>query len=276
MSNTNKLTLIIPDIHHRWEQAEKIISSVGADEVIFLADYFDDFHDTAEMVKDTCEWLKESVKKSNRIHLIGNHDQHYMYPYRSFQCSGYEQWKYFITHDIVTRETWDKLKWYHFLDNKWLLTHAGLHGLNVPDTIKKHSDDRKKFIKLLSEHLDNSIIDGFKSAANNTPHWIFNAGRARSGHQRVGGITWCDYEREFLPVQGINQLMGHTPQRDIHWINKDEKGLLETPLLMEYSPTIKKLNNSAMSSNLCLDVHGNMHYAFWNGKKLTIGNYADL
>ncbi len=273
----NKITLIIPDLHHRWGQAEKIISSVGADEIIFIGDYFDDFDDTPEMVRDTANWLKDSVNKPNRIHLYGNHDVSYAFSYNTMKCSGWESWKQFIVNDTLSNSTWNKLKWYHFLDEKWLLTHAGLHSLNVPDSIKKFSNDRQKFNSELSEYLDNSVIDGFKAAATNVPHWIFNAGKARWGMQRVGGITWCDYEREFLPVEGLNQIVGHTPQRNgIRWIRKDKSGLLVTPPLEEYNPTPKELDNTKLSTNICLDVLGNTHYAVWNGKKLTVGNYRDL
>ena len=273
----NKISLIIPDLHHRWHQAEKIISSVGADEVIFLGDYFDDFDDTAEMVSDTCEWLKDSVNKPNRIHLFGNHDVGYAFSYATFKCSGYEQWKKFITQDMLTNKTWDKLQWYHVLDNRWLLTHAGLHKLNVPNPVLALSNDREKFLKAITDHLDVSIIEGFKAAANNVPHWIFNAGRARWGQQRVGGITWCDYEREFLPVAGLNQIVGHTPQQNgVKWTTLTKNSKVKTIPLAEYSPTSQELDDTNLTSNICLDVHGNTHYATWDGKKLVVGNYRDL
>jgi len=273
-----KISLIIPDLHHRWGQAEKIISNVGADEVIFIGDYFDDFNDTPEMVRETCDWLEASVKKPNRIHLFGNHDQHYAYTYRSFKCSGYEDWKYFIIHDTLPREVWDKLVWYHFLDDRWLLTHGGLHKFNVPDAIAKLSGDRPKFFAAIKEHLDNGLKDGFKAAANNVPHWFFNAGRSRRGMNRVGGITWCDYEREFFPVAGLNQIVGHTPQGlgFPKWCLLDSKGKVSYAPADVFAVTPAKLDNVKTSVNIDLDVHGNTHYGIWDGKKFTIGNYRDL
>ena len=275
-------TLIIPDLHHRWRQAEKIIAEVGADEVIFLGDYFDDFNDTPEMVQDTCDWLEGSVAKPNRIHLFGNHDQHYAFTYKTFQCSGYEQWKYFIIHDNMDPKVWEKLKWFHVLDNRWLLTHAGLHKLNVPDSIKKFRKDRPKFITALSEWLNEEILKGFRSGAESVGSWVFNAGKARWGMQRVGGITWCDYEREFFPLMGINQIVGHTPQmQGPRWcllekdpLNSDGKVVYRPADL--WKPTIEGLDDPNLSANICLDVHGNTHYATWNGSELKIGNYRDL
>lgn len=146
----NKRTLILSDIHHKVDQATKIIKHVGADEVICTGDVFDDFNDTPDMVKNTCEWFEWFLNQPNHIFIGGNHDIHYMFPYRSFQCSGYAQWKYFIIHDMINPKLWEKLKWYHFLDNRWLLTHAGLHKLNVPSSITQFKNDRAKFIQELS------------------------------------------------------------------------------------------------------------------------------
>ncbi len=278
----NKTTLIIPDLHHRWEQAEKIISSVGADDILFLGDYFDDFNDTPDMVRATAEWLQDSVTKPNRIHLFGNHDQHYAFPYRPFQCSGYEQWKYFIIQDMLDSKVWDKLKWYHFLDEVWLLTHAGLHNLNVPDEVTKERKDRPKFINELSQYLDAEIHKGFNYGASGAGSWVFNAGCARWGSQRVGGITWCDFNQEFFPVRGINQIMGHTPQmQGARWCiwEKDPKksgGRVAYRPHDLFTPLPQSYHNTDESFNICLDVHGNTHFGIWNGKKLQIGNYRDL
>ncbi len=270
-------TLIIPDLHHRWEQAEKIISRVGADEIIFLGDYFDDFNDDPTMVKDTTEWLEASVAKPNRTHLFGNHDQHYAFPYRTFQCSGYAQWKYFIIRDNINPKVWDKLKWFHFLDNRWLLSHGGLHKLNVPGEVTKHRKDRKEFIGALTHYLDEEIRKGFQQGAKGHGSWVFNAGHARWGSQRVGGLTWCDYTAEFYPVKGINQIVGHTPQQyGVKWtrLNGDDQ-IFHHPF-NEYTPTLEELDSNTLSANLCLDVLGNTHWAVWDGKKLEIGDYKSL
>lgn len=283
MSVKNKITLIIPDLHHRWRQAEKIITAVGADEVLFLGDYFDDFNDDINMVRETSEWLVDSVKKPNRTHLYGNHDIQYGFAYSSFQCSGYTQWKYFIIHDMVPRETWDKLKYFHILDNTWLLSHGGLHNHCVPNDIKKlRIGTDKKYIVTIGEYLDKEIVKAFQNAANHKGSWVFNAGHARGGFQRVGGITWCDYDREFFPLMGINQIVGHTPQMqgpiwcvlDRDPLNSD--GVVGRRPMTMYSPTLTRLNDPALSHNIDLDVFGNTHWAVWNGKKLTFGNYQSL
>ena len=275
-------TLILPDLHLKVERADKIIRHVGADKVICVGDVFDDFGDNPDSVRNAAEWFVDFVNNPNHIFLVGNHEQHYAYSCRTFQCSGYEQWKYFLINDIVPRSVWGKLKWFHFLDNQWLLCHGGLHTLNVPNEIKKFHEDRPKFIAELTGWLDHEIIQGFQSGANGQSSWVFNAGRARWGQQRVGGITWCDFEREFKPFRGINQIVGHTPQmQSPRWcilekdpLNTDGKVVYRASEL--YKPTLAKLNNPELSHNICLDVHGNMHYGIWNGKELKIGSYLDL
>ncbi len=233
-------------------------------------------------MRNAAEWFVDFVNNPNHIFLVGNHEQHYAYSYRTFQCSGYEQWKYFLINDIVPRSVWDKLKWFYFLDGQWLLSHGGLHTLNVPDDIKKVRKDRQQFIAALTKYLDDELRKGFQSGANNQGCWVFNAGRARWGQQRVGGLTWCDFEREFKPFRGINQIVGHTPQmQSPRWCIL-EKDPLNTDGRVVYrpyelfKPSLAGLNNLELSHNICLDVHGNMHWATWNGKELKLGNYSDL
>lgn len=268
-----KITLIIPDIHLKWERADKIISNVGADEIIFLGDYFDDFNDTPDMIRKMCEWLSASVEKPNRIHLMGNHDIHYAYPNRMFECSGYEQWKYFITQDNVDRKVWDKLKWYHILDDRWFLSHGGLHKLYMNQKILSLRETRDVFNTKLDQWLHEECIKGLRNES-----WVFGIGHSRGGCQRVGGLLWCDYEREFAPVKGLNQIVGHTPQGFGFptWCLLNNNGQLSHPPYSQFNPTIEMLDDPNLSVNIDLDVHGNMHYGIWDGKKLKVGKYSDL
>ena len=276
--NSNKTTLIIPDLHHRWRQAEHIISKVGHDEVIFLGDYFDDFYDTQQMVQETCDWLEMSINKPNRLHLFGNHEMGYAFPYSSFQCSGYTPWKYFLIHDYLKQTVWDKMKWFTFLDDQWLLSHGGLHNLNLPQSIAEKHTNRTEFIAAIDKYLNDELAQGFRDGANSVRSWIFSAGNARGGNQRVGGITWCDFEREFYPIKGINQIVGHTPQGMgfPKWCVINHDNSVGFYPAHEFSPTIENLNNPNLSHNIDLDVWKNTHYAVWNGNVLQIGNYNDL
>lgn len=275
----NKITLIIPDLHHKWEKAEKIIAAVKHDDIVFLGDYFDDFNDTPDMVQDTADWLVGSVNKPNRVHLFGNHDIQYAFVYRKFQCAGYAQWKYFSIYDTVESKIWDKVKFYHVLDNTWLLTHAGLHKSFMLDSISKLKNDRAAFFKELSEYLDHEIRDGFRYIAEgHIKPCIFGAGHARFGSSPVGGVLWCDYNEEFGPVDGLNQIVGHTPQGKgfAKWQIRNEKGEKRWVHDGQYLPTADEIKNPNISTNVCLDVWKNLHYATWNGNELSVGNFNTL
>lgn len=280
----NERTLILADIHHKTDQATKIIEKVDHDKVIFVGDLFDDFNDTPEMVRNSCEWLEWFVNNPNHIMIFGNHDAQYAFPYQTFRCSGYAQWKYFIVHDNINPKLWDKLQWFYFLDNRWLLTHAGLHKLNVPPEVTKHRKNRKEFIEAITCYLQTEIRKGFNNAANENGSWVFNAGASRWGSQRVGGITWCDFQREFYPVKGINQIVGHTPneQGNAQWCylgpkmktEKDKPQYRYDNGEVFFKP--EDLDNPDLSFNLGLDVWKSMHYGLWDGKQLTIGKYDSL
>lgn len=263
------LTLIIPDVHHKWETAEKIIKAVSPTQTIFLGDYFDSFEETPETVFNTAEWLVQSVKDPTRIHLTGNHDMHYMYANRYFQCSGYTQWKYHHINDVVNWDTWSKLKQYHVIDNTWLLTHAGLHKHYIPDNIfKLIPNDKEKLFVSLSEYLNEEIIKGMRNQS-----WVFKAGSIRGGDQLYGGINWCD-SREFIPTKGINQIFGHTVNSFIRWKNiVDDK--LEQSLYEYLNPSIDRLINPNNSYNLCLDTACH-NYATWDGHILKIYDWVTM
>lgn len=230
------------------------------------------------MVSETCDWLVDSVNKPNRIHLIGNHDIHYMFDSKSFRCSGYTQWKHLQINDLVPRKTWDKLKWYHFLDDTWLLTHAGLHNSNLPNEIKALNNNKPKFIQSISDYLDTEIINGLRRKYNNENSWIFNAGRSRGGFFPVGGIIWCDYEDEFYPIKGLNQVVGHTSQGlgFPKWCLQNNNDKISYPPYDKFNPSPEILKDPNLSTNIGLDVHGIMHFAIWNGNKFKVKSYYDL
>lgn len=263
-----KLTLIIPDLHHKWEIAEKIVKTVGPDQTIFLGDYFDSFDETPQMVFDMAEWLVQSVKDPTRIHLFGNHCLHYAFANRYFQCSGYAQWKYFHINDTVKRDTWEKLKHYHVLDNTWLLSHAGLHEYFIPKEIKSLVNNRKLMFSKLSEFIDEEIRKGLKNES-----WIFHAGQIRGGDQLYGGLNWCD-SREFIPIRGLNQVFGHTVYSNIRWKNINNNKI-EQIVDYKWEPSSDNLKNPEHSYNVCIDT-GVSHYATWDGTNFKVFWVGDL
>lgn len=267
-----KTTLILADIHNAVDRAQKIINHVGADEVICLGDVFDDYNDTPDEITKAAEWFVKFVNKPNCKLLASNHDLPYRYPDEwRLRCSGFTDWKSKIINKIVSREDWDKCKFYHVLDNTFLLSHAGIHNKYIPNDIAKLTKDRPRFFSELSNYLDAEI----KKRPNS---WVYLAGWSRGGHPtEPGGLTWCDFNDEFVYTPGLHQIVGHTAQSTGTFALQSEnehnrEGVLRAPFVLAK----ENLDEESSSWNFCIDVRRNTHYAVWNGKELKIGNISEM
>lgn len=194
-------TIVIPDIHTHYEKAERIMQKYkSTHKFILLGDYFDQFNDNIHDNAATAEWLKESLKDSNRIHLIGNHDMHY-FPYINVFCSGYSGEKKKSINSVLTLEDWDKLKFYHHEKN-FYFSHAGL--------------SKQWFMSPMSDKFDDNHIDNVLKSAledlklDKISNAIWAADMFRGGKERKGGILWNDWRNMDL-TYGIKQIVGHTP-----------------------------------------------------------------
>lgn len=119
-------SLIVPDIHNRFQRAEDIIArEADVDEIVFLGDYLDSWDDSPEEMRDTLTWLQRSCSNAKRIHLMGNHDVSYVD--EAFRCSGWTAAKQrvFSQSDFGRVQGWRRLRpWYE--TQGWLLSHAGV------------------------------------------------------------------------------------------------------------------------------------------------------
>ncbi len=197
-------TLVISDIHHRIGWIEPCLKELGPfDEIVYLGDYFDDFDDTIADVKATAEWLKRSLKQPNTIHLLGNHDAAYRFRENvHVSCSGHHPLKSREISQILKPKDWDKTKLYHYTQG-FLLSHAGVHPMVFGDHQGEISIPR------LAEICEMAIEEGKLGLYSQA----LGAGRSRGGRQKYGGITWLDWNNEFFPVEGLPQIVGHTPHK---------------------------------------------------------------
>lgn len=199
-------TMIIPDIHNNWVDAEINISDECPDQIVFLGDYFDSYDmDTIEPTLATAYWLRDSVNKKNRIHLIGNHDLSYL-TYGALQCAGYSIFKDRAIKSYMTKDIWRKMKWYTWIDETWLCTHAGLSKdfyLTYNDRMSQPLPV-KTFLEKESERAWDTIDKDCKD-----DHIFWHCSPSRGGIDPYSGILWCDFN-EFKPLQPIKQIFGHT------------------------------------------------------------------
>lgn len=209
ITSKNKKIVLVSDIHHEYKMFKKIWRHESPDYMVCLGDWFDSkvrFDD--EHVVKTAEKLKMFMAESkNNISLFGNHDLHYFSDNLSTYCSGYSPHRKKIIREILGNDfenIKNRFQWHIFVDD-YLCTHAGLHPAFVPDETKTHEQ--------MDDWLKKEGADATKALFKNKDHWFYRAGYARGGEMPFGGVVWLDYDDEFQPIEGINQIFGHTHRR---------------------------------------------------------------
>jgi len=221
---------IVSDIHNKIEKAEELIEAMEktkeVEEIILLGDYFDNFGDNPTSARDTALWLKESLKHPKRIHLLGNHDLPYFYPWNHhLQCPGWTKEKQAEISKIISKDEINKFRPFMLLDGNdktaprshTLISHAGitlasLYGVKNPKDVE--TNQRLGFLQ------DISIEENIKKLLEETSRWgkaletgdfhyLMTQG-SRMGESCHGGPQWIDWT-ELEPIKGLNQIVGHTP-----------------------------------------------------------------
>lgn len=200
--------LIIPDIHLKWRQADKILEAYSFDKVVFLGDFFDDWYDTPEKAKEMAIWVKSKIDLygDKAIFLFSNHDIAYAFPWNfSLGCSGFTREKALAINSVLTRKDWLKFK-LHYFEDGILYSHAGCHPY-----VFCGSQDKELTLELIDKKCKAALED----ASMGIPNVVTSAGMGRGGWQPVGGVTWMDWNLEFEPISGLNQCVGHTPAKKV-------------------------------------------------------------
>jgi hypothetical protein len=269
--------LILPDVHNRWEKAEKVIKFVKPDQTILIGDYFDDFNDDPQIITEVAEWFRHSVNQKNRIHICGNHDLHYWFKDNKFlRCSGYQQFKSIAINDFVTRQDWEKLIFYYILDDQWLLSHAGVHPSWIDRMNFQAATISELSLNMVNSRLKRASPEAVKSFYRNKMHWFGIPGFSRDrSSPYYGGITWLDWNKEFHPIRGIHQLVGHTPSYTPTWKIVEDGGtsIKDAPIEGVVNPVL----TDKSSYNVCIDSQpGSQFYAIYENKQLIIKKATEV
>ncbi len=197
-------TLILPDVHDRVSQAQAIIQSVAHDQLILLGDFFDDWGTGIEEATATAAQVKVWLNDPKVTCLLGNHDMSYGWSFLNdrFRCSGFTEDKFIAINKLLLDEDWQKFKTHAWLNgdtNPWLVTHAGFHPsfLTGPEVTGR-------------DQIDAQCQEAWNNLNLGVRHPLLGAGFTRWGDQLAGGLCWLDWHDEFQPIQGVNQLVGHT------------------------------------------------------------------
>lgn len=189
------VTLIIADLHHHYEWVETTLANTPHDEVVFLGDYFDSYHDTPQQAAATAQWLAFSITQPKRIHLLGNHDGWYLTKEAQefLYCPGniYSK-KLAIQPHLPNHFSSFRMC---YITQGWLLSHAGASRYHCPNMSMVQIEEYGK-------HAMETVMRGHQ-------HPLFAIGKVRGGTLPVGGMIWQDWY-EFNPIPGVNQIVGHT------------------------------------------------------------------
>ena len=203
-------TIWIPDIHNNIHLAEQIVISARPTGVIYAGDYWDNWGDSPDDAERIAWWLKSKItapeEGRDETFLLGNHDIPYLFPdlNSGFYCSGYTPLKALAIASTKLHHYADRFKLYTWVGaGAWLCTHAGfskrLYHVQPDITALLEAEESE----LLTHPPDSQQLH------------LLHPGKARGGLRPCGGVTWCDWDKEFVPIPGVNQLVGHTPGRTV-------------------------------------------------------------
>jgi hypothetical protein len=211
--------LVIPDIHQNIGGFADLVLEAERDWeiVIFNGDYFDTFRtpDGAIIygVGATCEWIRERFEEfgDRAIWHVGNHDVAYLASYNKnyintksnsdYFCSGWSKSKAKTFNKDIDPKWVESLKLCTQIGDDIVVSHAGFHTshfkpfMSELDNIQRLSDDWDK-----TKH-------HFMFEAG---HWIWDVGACRMGLSDVGSPVWLDWNYEFVPLDEVRQVVGHT------------------------------------------------------------------
>lgn len=192
--------LVWPDVHNRIILLRKFLEKNGENfqKRIFLGDWFDAWDDKAEDAKATAEYLAELMEDPRNIFIEGNHDSSYKYGRTSTFCSGFTFEKQRAIASVMTPDHWAKFKLFHFEGNV-LCSHAGVHPAIFMHPIAGIDPIQ----------MEKDCEQAMQAARCNIRHPIYEAGMSSGGRATFGGINWLRWW-EFKPIEGINQIVGHT------------------------------------------------------------------
>lgn len=167
---------------------------------------------------NTLKWISNKKKElgERATWLIGNHDLTYLTCYidKSALRKATEHWaNWNCICGGFSRKGSEKFNksvnedWLFGLElaakvGSFIVSHAGFHPMQFPN-----SEDLKKSIKKAVLEWRGDRAGGY--LREECP-WISWCGKARGGKQAVGSPIWLDFHEEFQPIDGINQIVGHT------------------------------------------------------------------
>ena len=180
-----KPTLVVGDLHGKHEVVTAVLEEARDNDfnVVFIGDYLDSYTRGSDDCVTTLLLVLDAIENNPEqvTALWGNHEKSYVDAV--MRCSGFDTETYPKIQHLEDRMN-VLLKDYVWVYG-YLLSHAGVSAA-------------------LLRNLKIDLPTYLESKNNN------QIGFARGGNHRVGGLYWCDFRREFEPIDGVPQITGHT------------------------------------------------------------------
>lgn len=198
-------TLIVGDIHGKVAVVEEALAQEHP--VVFVGDIADSFDLPVADHIQCFRLIFKAIDEGKATCLYGNHELSYLVG--RMRCSGWDpkmakwmggepsgdgaptdtEFVGGLRHQMATR-----FDYFQFYEPNILIVHGGLD--------KTIWDEFKLDLASLPQTLAEWVHDV------NSP--AYRIGRCRGGPDRVGGLFWCDFDREFTPIPELIQIVGHT------------------------------------------------------------------
>ena len=249
-SNNNILT--IGDIHGRdswkeiifggntefffWKQAVeegyldhegKYKFQVDWDKIIFVGDYVDSYDISDRTILENLEDIVLFAKTYPDlvVLLLGNHDIQYIVP--NEWCSGHRSQMKFDLGEIFTKnETLFRIAYLDEFESEYkgnphtirtLWTHAGVSFGWYRELLRDLKNPKFKYKQVFEGYEDWKIDQLINMAWDCRLSNIYNVDATSGGGSLYAGPLWIrPHILNDMPLEGYDQVMGHTPQADIY------------------------------------------------------------
>lgn len=200
------------------------------DKIIFVGDYVDSFKvGNVEMKSNLSDIIHlKRVLGDKVVLLLGNHDISYIVPNQ--WCSGYRPE---MKHDFyqLFSENLELFKIAHeetdSSGGKWIWTHAGVTSGWYKELLDSMFNPRYRFAELIKEFdpSTKSVSEILNKAWELRMDTLFNVDSYSGGMSSWAGPIWVRPPMlNYWPMEGYNQIVGHTPQGDIWVVDADPDG----------------------------------------------------
>lgn len=187
-------TLIIGSIFGQFDLVEKLLSDWehDVDEVVFLGNYFS----PNQCPTITVDWLKKSIGKSKRTHLLGQNERPFFFndPYFISSLPSPKLLKKFLS--VTDRSFGSNFRLCHTHGNDWIVSPTGI--------IKEWLPASSSSVFEIESHLNYQLR---KHLRENSAFALFSDNIITGGTSTTPGPTTSDWYHDIQPLPNINQIV---------------------------------------------------------------------